>query len=310
MIEKPNEGYDTVYAAMDYTLPDNVEELHLLGDEDIDATGNALNNLLEGNSGVNTLSGGAGSDTYVYTLGGGSDTIDEKGISGQTDTLKLQGVAPNTVRINRKNNDLVVDFPGRDGKVTIKNWFANSASRVEQFKFDDGTVWSESTIRSRVGMPVGNSGGTDDMGHGHQAEGNHGDGHGDHGDHDHGDHDEEHCREDTDEAILHRLQHPVSFSFDQITRALGQSGPTLSASEIAQRWAAVRGYFGDDGHSHDGDDHGGAPLFPSLKDLGLTAGNQSGCGFGFEGSTGSQHGGDPTFQCFNGLHDGFVKIGV
>jgi len=186
---------------------------------------------------------------------------------------------------------------------------ANSASRVEQFKFDDGTVWNESTIRSRVGVPVGpSSGGTDDMGHGHQPGDDHGDGHDDHGDHDHGHHDEEDCRGDTDEAILRRLQHPVSFSFDQITRALGQAGPTLSANEIAQRWAAVRGYFGDDGHSHDNDGHGdGAPLFPNLKDLGLT-GNQNGCGFGFEGSTGSQHGGDPSFQCFKGLQDGFVKL--
>ena len=55
------------------------------------------------------------------------------------------------------------------------------------------------------------------------------------------------------------------------------------------------------------DHHGGTPLFPSLKDLGLTASN-SHCGFGYDGSTGSQHGGDPSFHCLNGLSDGFKKL--
>jgi hypothetical protein len=221
-------------------------------------------------------------------------------------------MAANTVRLARRNNDLVVDFPGRDGKVTIKNWFANSTSRVEQFKFDDGTVWEEAKIRSRVGLPVAaaSDGGTEDMGHGHRPDDNHGDGHDDHDGHGDHDHDEEDCRQDTDEAILQRLRRPVGFSFEQITRALGQSGPTLSAAEVARRWASVRGYLCDDGHcGADDDHHAGAPLFPSLSDLGLIAGNSGGCGFGFEGSTGSQHCGDPSFQCFNGLQEGLVKLG-
>jgi len=224
-----------------------------------------------------------------------------------------------SVRINKSGSDLVVDFPGRDGKVTIKNWFSSSASRVEQFKFDDGTTWNEATIRSRVGKyvaPVYDSSpyhntGTEDLGNhssggssnggssGGQDDGHHGDDH----------HDEEDCR-NTDELILERLKQPVKFCFQDIMQAMGQTGPTLSAAEIARRWASVRGYFCDDGSCDDGD-HGGAPLFPSLKDLGLTlasGGNNGGCGFGFDGSTGGQHGGDPSFQCFNGLHDGFVKL--
>src|SRR5262249_18372419 len=167
VIEKVNEGYDTVYADTDYTAPANVEEVDLLGCDDIDATGNTLDNVLVGNPGNNTLNGGAGNDTlqggegddtltggagadtYVYSLGDGKDTVDEKGTANQVDTLKLQGMSASSVRVNKSGNDLVVDFPGRDGKVTIKNWFSSSASRVEQFKFDDGTVWDETKIRSR-----------------------------------------------------------------------------------------------------------------------------------------------------------------
>jgi VCBS repeat-containing protein len=312
VIENPNGGYDTVYASADYTLPDNVEELQLLGSADLKGTGNALDNVMVGNAGDNALTGGAGADTYVYTLRGGADVIDDRGSANQTDTLKLQGMGASTVRVNRKNNDLVVDFPGRDGKVTIKNWFAGSASRVERFQFDDGTVWDESQIRSRVGRPVGavpdpGPGGTDDRGHGR--------GHDDddgadrrHGDdrHDSRDRDEAKPRNESDEAILRRLKQPVSFSFEQITRALGQSGPTFTAAEIARRWAMVRGYT-DEEHEGNGK-HNPGVLFPSLKDLGLSAAAApSNCKFGFEGSTGGSR--DPAeLKCFQGLSDGFAKL--
>jgi molybdenum cofactor biosynthesis enzyme MoaA len=47
-------------------------------------------------------------------------------------------------------------------------------------------------------------------------------------------------------------------------------------------------------------------LFPSLKDLGLSAA-ASGCGFGFEGLTGAAHG-PAELKCFQGLADGFQKL--
>jgi len=335
VIENANEGYDTVYASTDYTLGNNVEALALLGCDDLSGTGNALDNSIVGNPGDNvlngaagsdtleggegddTLTGGTGADTYVYSLGDGKDVIDEKGASNQTDTLKLQGIAASSVRVNKSGNDLVVDFPGRDGKVTIKNWFANSASRVEQFKFDDGTTWDETKIRSRVGKsvaPVYDSGyhntGTEDLGN-HSSGGQSSGGQDHNGDHqgDDGHHDEEDCRNDSDEAILQRLRTPAKFCFQDIMQAMGHSGPVMSAAEIARRWATVRGYFCDDGHC--GDDHPDSAVFPSLKDLGLTVASHGGdCsgGFGYGGSTGSQHAGDPWFQCFNGLSDGFKKL--
>jgi VCBS repeat-containing protein len=308
VVEKANEGYDTVYASVDYTLPDNVEEVHLLGCDNLDATGNGLANVLEGNSGDNVLSGGAGADTYVYSLGGGKDVIDEKGAAGQTDTLKLQGMAASSVRLARSGNNLVVDFPGRDGRVTLKDWFSSSANRVERFQFDDGTVWDEAKIRSQVGKKVAPVYGdsspvsypdqrrADDC-HGSSSGGDpHDDGCG-------SSRYDDTCRSDTDEAILRRLRQPVSFSFDEIMQALGDTGPTLSAAEIARRWAAARSYFCDDGDCHDSQ----ADAFPSLKDLGLSLASQTGCGFGFEGSTGEQ-GSCGGMQSFQGLSEGFRRL--
>lgn len=84
--EKPNEGTDLVLASISYALPDNVEKLTLTGTANINATGNALDNVLTGNGGNNILSGGDGNDTF-YT-GGGRDIVD--GGAG-TDTLVLTG---------------------------------------------------------------------------------------------------------------------------------------------------------------------------------------------------------------------------
>ncbi len=62
VVEQANEGHDTVYSSVSYTLPTNVEDLHLLGDKNLDGTGNSAANWIEGNGGNNELAGGAGDD--------------------------------------------------------------------------------------------------------------------------------------------------------------------------------------------------------------------------------------------------------
>src|SRR5207344_814623 len=63
--EALNAGTDKVFSSIEYTLTANVENLELTGIADLNGTGNALANLLTGNSGVNILMGGAGNDTYI-----------------------------------------------------------------------------------------------------------------------------------------------------------------------------------------------------------------------------------------------------
>ena len=65
--ENANEGTDTVQAGVTYTLATNVENLTLTGTGSINGTGNALDNVITGNSGNDdwprrndTLGGGAG----------------------------------------------------------------------------------------------------------------------------------------------------------------------------------------------------------------------------------------------------------
>ncbi len=90
------EGIDSVSSSVSYTLSANIENLTLTGVAAIDGTGNGEDNTLIGNSAANTLTGGAGNDTYfvdaldtiVEAGGGGTDTaVFNSSVAGQTFVL-------------------------------------------------------------------------------------------------------------------------------------------------------------------------------------------------------------------------------
>jgi Ca2+-binding RTX toxin-like protein len=76
--ENPGEGTDIVISTLaNYTLADNVENLSLgknyYTSENLNGTGNALDNTIRGNQGDNVLDGAGGDDTLVG--GDGNDTL-------------------------------------------------------------------------------------------------------------------------------------------------------------------------------------------------------------------------------------------
>lgn len=62
VVEEALQGPDVVRSTISYTLPDNVEQLRLLGSADLEGIGNGLHNVIVGNTGHNILRGGAGND--------------------------------------------------------------------------------------------------------------------------------------------------------------------------------------------------------------------------------------------------------
>ena len=103
VIEATSAGTDTINASVSYTLSANVENLNLTGSSAINATGNALNNIINGNSAANFISGGAGDDAINGGLG--SDTLD--GGAGADAFIFNTALGPTNV--DRINNFVTAD---------------------------------------------------------------------------------------------------------------------------------------------------------------------------------------------------------
>lgn len=93
IVEAANEGADTVWAWVSYTLPTAVEHLTLQGTAPLHATGNAFHNELVGNIAPNTLDGQGGADVMrggqgddVYVVDDVADGVIEHANEG-TDTV-------------------------------------------------------------------------------------------------------------------------------------------------------------------------------------------------------------------------------
>lgn len=118
--EGSGQGTDTVRASVSFSLSGaHVERLVLTGMDDINGTGNSLDNRIIGNSGDNRLKGGAGDDrltggsgddVFVFQKGGGRDVVtDFRHGRDEIDVSRLSGVD--------KLSDLDVRQSGHDAVI-------------------------------------------------------------------------------------------------------------------------------------------------------------------------------------------------
>lgn len=168
VIEDTRNGFDHVYASVDYALTTNVEHLTLSGSAVFGTgnelrntiSGNGINNVLSGgggddtlagNGGADTLAGGAGNDGYVYELGDGDDVIIETEDGGNADVLVFAGQMSVSdfvfTRSPLSNDDLIIRFFD-GGSITIAGYYLAAGGTIEGIEFVGGETWSSATLQS------------------------------------------------------------------------------------------------------------------------------------------------------------------
>lgn len=182
VVENANEGRDTVQSSVSYTLGANIEDLTLTGTAAVNATGNALDNVLEGNTASNLLTGGRGNDTYIvdggdmvveyategvdtvqssvtYTLGANLENLTLTGssaINGAGNALDnvLAGNSWNNVLAGNEGNDFLNGGFGLDtlvGGMGDDTYVVDTASDV----ITENAVEGNDTVKSSVSYMLG-----------------------------------------------------------------------------------------------------------------------------------------------------------
>jgi len=148
------------FESFDYSLENTIYGFGDAAGDTIDA--GAGNDTVYGYSGTDTIRGGAGddyldggkySDTYLYDLGDGNDTIFENYSSGSADKLMLgEGILVDEVQVVRStqdSNDITLIFKDGGSVFMDQELWNISDAGVEQIHFADGTVWSKSDLKIR-----------------------------------------------------------------------------------------------------------------------------------------------------------------
>ena len=125
-LELPNQGKDLVRASVNFSLPDNIENLTLEASA-LNGNGNMLDNRLLGNALDNRLVGAAGDDILIG--GAGNDQLD--GGKGR-DSASYQGPRSHYHVEKTAAGYTVRDLQGQDGIDTLSN--------IERIQFGDASI--------------------------------------------------------------------------------------------------------------------------------------------------------------------------
>ncbi|MDD3483404.1 calcium-binding protein [Azovibrio restrictus] len=140
-----NDGQDYLYGeAGNDTLMGGAGNDYLYGGDG--------NDLLIGGLGNDSLQGNAGNDTYRLDRGDGQDSVyDYDTIAANVDTLVFgAGISTEQLWFRKVGSNLEVSIIGTEDKMTVSNWYSNTAYRVEQFKTHDGDVLTDGDVQTLV----------------------------------------------------------------------------------------------------------------------------------------------------------------
>lgn len=117
---------------------------NVLGSSDADMIdGGAGHDILRGNKGNDYLIGGDGNDTYRFAAGDGQDTINNlSNTPVDNDVLSIEGITRDNLWLSRQGDNLVIDVRGADDSITVQDWYANSAQKLDAIQAGSSTLYA------------------------------------------------------------------------------------------------------------------------------------------------------------------------
>ena len=138
-------GDDSIETSISFTLPNNLENLVLLGSTDLNGDGNSQDNTLEGNVGSNNLNGAAGDDTLLGSNGNdtlkggtGNNVID----GGEGDDNAVFAEAQSNYILNEETNDGILS-------ITVQNINDDSITEIQNI---ETLVFADNELDIRAGL--------------------------------------------------------------------------------------------------------------------------------------------------------------
>lgn len=156
--ELADQGVDTTNSSVSITLSDHVENLMLVGYDDINGTGTQADNILLGNAGANILmglgghdelQGGQGSDTLYG--GAGNDSLDG---TDDADVL-IGGLGDDTYRIDRAD-DVLTEVAGEGEDTVYADVSYTLADEVEHLILTANSGYASATGNALNNNIIGN----------------------------------------------------------------------------------------------------------------------------------------------------------
>lgn len=185
VLEAAGGGIDTVQTEADYTLDAELENLTFTGSDNLNGTGNSLDNIITGNSGSNVLEGLAGADTLIGGAGddfydvddasdivteflnGGTDTVQANvtyTLSAEVENLLLTGVANTNGTGNLLDNDMAGNggdnaLDGGAGADTMSGSTGNDSYVVDDYgdEIVENVGEGNDTVSADIGYELGDN---------------------------------------------------------------------------------------------------------------------------------------------------------
>ncbi|AFJ03706.1 Alkaline phosphatase [Methylophaga frappieri] len=110
------------------------------GDYDDNITGNYLDNTLIGNGGNDLLRGGQGSDTYIFNLNDGQDSIEDS--TGNNQINFGEGISLSSIQVSKVGYDIRLDLLNGQGSLSgdsITLISGASSRAIKTINFHDGS---------------------------------------------------------------------------------------------------------------------------------------------------------------------------